>query len=54
LTGMIPPGGFEPPSPAPKACMIDHYTTGVPDDTTSSVPISRLRERVLYIQFRYA
>ena len=26
---MIPPGGFEPPSPAPKACMIDHYTTGV-------------------------
>lgn len=25
----IPPGGFEPPSPAPKAGMIDHYTTGV-------------------------
>ena len=27
----IPPGGFEPPSPDPKSCMIDHYTTGVPD-----------------------
>ncbi len=26
---MIPPGGFEPPSPDPKSCMIDHYTTGV-------------------------
>jgi hypothetical protein len=25
----IPPGGFEPPSPAPKAGMIDRYTTGV-------------------------
>ena len=25
------PGGFEPPSPAPKAGMIDHYTTGVFD-----------------------
>ena len=23
------PGGFEPPSPDPKSCMIDHYTTGV-------------------------
>ena len=26
---VIPPGGFEPPSPAPKAGMIDRYTTGV-------------------------
>ena len=25
----IPPGGFEPPSPDPKSCMIDRYTTGV-------------------------
>ena len=26
---MVVPGGFEPPSPAPKAGMIDHYTTGL-------------------------
>ena len=25
----IAPGGFEPPSPAPKAGMIDRYTTGL-------------------------
>lgn len=25
----VVPGGFEPPSPAPKASMIDHYTTGL-------------------------
>ncbi len=25
----ILPGGFEPPSPDPKSCMIDPYTTGV-------------------------
>lgn len=28
----IPPGGFEPPSPDPKSCMIDRYTTGVGND----------------------
>lgn len=26
---MVFPGGFEPPFPAPKAGMIDHYTTGI-------------------------
>ena len=26
----IVPGGFEPPSQAPKACRIDHYPTGLP------------------------
>jgi hypothetical protein len=25
----IVPGGFEPPSQAPKACRIDHYPTGL-------------------------
>ena len=25
----VVPGGFEPPSQAPKACMLDHYTTGL-------------------------
>jgi hypothetical protein len=25
----IAPNGFEPLSQAPKACMIDHYTTGL-------------------------
>lgn len=27
--GKVVPGGFEPPSPAPKAGMIDLYTTGL-------------------------
>ncbi len=27
--GEIVPGGFEPPSMAPKAIMIGHYTTGL-------------------------
>ena len=31
----IPPGGFEPPSPDPKSCMIDRYTTGVGNDLLS-------------------
>ena len=26
---MVVPGGFEPPSLAPKASMIDRYTTGL-------------------------
>ena len=26
---MVAPGRFELPSPAPKASMIDHYTTGL-------------------------
>ena len=26
---MVVPSGFEPESPAPKASMIDHYTTGL-------------------------
>jgi hypothetical protein len=26
----VAPGGFEPPSQAPKARMIDRYTTGLP------------------------
>jgi hypothetical protein len=26
---LIPLGRFELPSPDPKSCMIDHYTTGV-------------------------
>ena len=26
---MVVPSGFEPESPAPKAGMIDHYTTGL-------------------------
>lgn len=31
LVVAIPLGGFEPPSPDPKSCMIDRYTTGVFD-----------------------
>ena len=27
---MVVPGGFEPPSQAPKAFRIDHYPTGLP------------------------
>ena len=29
IEGLVVPSGFEPESPAPKASMIDHYTTGL-------------------------
>ena len=32
----IPLGRFELPSPDPKSCMIDHYTTGVTDLPTTT------------------
>ena len=33
---VMPPGGFEPPSPDSKSCMIDLYTTGVKEANPGS------------------
>ena len=37
-TNVVPPGGFEPPSPDPKSCMIDRYTTGVTEMNLRLIP----------------
>ena len=40
---MVVPSGFEPESPAPKASMIDHYTTGL-----YGTPLNNLHKYILF------
>jgi hypothetical protein len=43
----IPLGRFELPSPDPKSCMIDHYTTGVKDQLTNTLDVCLMRGLLL-------